>query len=76
MTSDGATGENIGSDFSYTVTVSGGNFLLTQKTQPSLTIYKGFTYVFDVSDSSNSGHPLNSQRHQTELMVVVQNATG
>ena len=58
MTSDGSTGENIGSDFSYTVTAAGGSFVLDGETKPAITIYKGFTYTFDVSDASNSTHVL------------------
>jgi len=49
----------------YTVTVvnSGGNkFAINtgagSATAPALTLVKGFTYTFDVSDNTNSGHPL------------------
>ena len=49
----------------YTVTVvnSGGNkFAINtgsgSTTAPALSLVKGFTYTFDVSDNSNSGHPL------------------
>ena len=46
----------------YTVTVvqSGGQnvFALNGVTKPAITVNGGFFYVFDVSDSSNSGHPL------------------
>jgi len=44
----------------YTVTVvqSGGNkYAIDGVTTAELTLVKGLTYVFDVSDSSNSGHP-------------------
>ena len=41
----------------YTVTVSGGKFYIDGVEAPILTLVKGLTYVFDVSDSSNSGHP-------------------
>lgn len=45
----------------YTVTVAnigGANkFLIDGATSPRLTLVEGRTYVFDVSDSSNSGHP-------------------
>tara|TARA_B100001057_G_C22769930_1_gene919161 strand:+ start:224 stop:889 length:666 start_codon:yes stop_codon:yes gene_type:complete len=58
VTSDGSTGENIGSDFAYTVTAAGGAFLLDSQNKPAITIYKGFTYTFDVSNASNSGHVL------------------
>ena len=58
ITSDGSTGENIGSDFAYTVTAAGGAFILDGQTKPAITIYKGFTYTFDVSDSSNATHVL------------------
>ena len=58
ITSDGSTGENIGSDFAYTVTAAGGAFILDGQTKPAITIYNGFTYTFDVSDSSNATHVL------------------
>ena len=41
----------------YTVTVSGGKFYIDGVEAAVLTLVKGLTYVFDVSDSSNSGHP-------------------
>ena len=44
----------------YTVTVvqSGGNkYAIDGVTAAPLTLVRGLTYVFDVSDSSNSGHP-------------------
>ncbi len=58
ITSNTASGENIGSDYAYTVTASGGAFLLDTVNKPALTIYKGFTYTFDVSDASNATHVL------------------
>lgn len=47
-----------GSDFNFAVTVSGGNFIIDGQTKPALTLYKGFTYTFDVSDASNATHIL------------------
>tara|TARA_B100001059_G_C17838207_1_gene589757 strand:+ start:4402 stop:6609 length:2208 start_codon:yes stop_codon:yes gene_type:complete len=45
-----------------TVTVAsigGANrFVLDGNNYPSLTLYKGFTYIFDQSDATNSTHPL------------------
>ena len=47
-----------GSDFAFTVTVNGGNFLLDGQTKPAITLYRGFTYTFDVSSNtiSSGGH--------------------
>ena len=46
----------------YTVTVanpgSGNVFYIDGSPNPTLSFSRGNTYVFDVSDSSNSGHPL------------------
>lgn len=48
-----------GTDFTFVVTVDGsGNFVLDGQTKPVLTLYKGFTYTFDVSNSgiASGGH--------------------
>jgi hypothetical protein len=42
----------------FTVTVVGGAFIIDGVTQPALTLYRGVTYRFDYSDSSNASHPL------------------
>ncbi len=45
--------------FAVTVVNSGGNnFAIDGATNPTLTLVRGFTYTFDVSDNTNSGHPL------------------
>ena len=46
--------------FTVTVAVSGGVnvFYIDGVANPALTLIKGFTYTFDVSDNSVSGHPL------------------
>jgi hypothetical protein len=45
--------------FVVTVVSSGGNkFAIDGVTNPALELASGITYTFDVSDSSNSGHPL------------------
>lgn len=45
--------------FVITVVSSGGNkFAIDGVTNPVLELASGVTYTFDVSDSSNSGHPL------------------
>ena len=48
----------------YTVTVQSGVFYIDRNdtngavSKPALSLVKGFTYTFDVSDNTNSGHPL------------------
>ena len=45
--------------FAVTIVNSGGNkFAIDGVAAPALTLVKGFTYTFDVSDNTNSGHPL------------------
>ena len=41
-----------------TVTVAGGKFVIDGTSQAVLSLARGSTYVFDVSDNSVSGHPL------------------
>ncbi len=48
----------IGGTQTFVVTVSGGVFYIDGQSNPVLTLARGFTYTFNVSDSSNSGHPL------------------
>ena len=61
-------------EIEFTVTVSGGKFLIDGVQAPALSLYKGWTYTFDVSDSSNSNHPLrfyaNSSQYSTNVTVT------
>ena len=54
----GATDRVAGDYYTYAVTVSGGVFLLDGVTKPPLTLYRGFTYTFDQSSNTNSGHQI------------------
>ena len=48
-------------DTTFAVTVvsdSGNKYAIDGTTQATPTLYEGHTYIFDQSDSSNSGHPL------------------
>lgn len=47
-----------GDTIDYTVTASGGQYFLDGKASPAIELLEGYTYKFDLSDSSNSGHPL------------------
>ena len=51
-----------GDYFTYAVTVAsvGGSnvFVLGGNNKPAITLYRGFTYVFDQSDATNAGHQI------------------
>tara|TARA_B100000941_G_scaffold153756_1_gene109013 strand:- start:2 stop:2632 length:2631 start_codon:yes stop_codon:yes gene_type:complete len=42
----------------FTVTAATGKFIIDGVDKPALTLHKGWTYTFDVSDASNANHPL------------------
>ncbi len=58
----------------FTVTASGGKFLIDGVQAPALTLHKGWTYTFDLSDSSNGSHPLRfyagSSQYSTNVTVT------
>jgi len=45
-------------EITFTVTAATGKFIIDGVDKPALTLYKGWTYTFDVSDASNAAHPL------------------
>ena len=45
-------------EVTITVTAATGKFIVDGVDKPALTLYKGWTYTFDVSDASNANHPL------------------
>ncbi|MAH80892.1 MAG: hypothetical protein CMP39_04355 [Rickettsiales bacterium] len=45
-------------NWNYTVTVSGGKYYLNGSQNPTLTFAVNDTVTFDLTDSTNSGHPL------------------
>ena len=45
-------------EITFTVTAATGKFIIDGVDKPALTLYKGWTYTFDVSDASNASHPL------------------
>tara|TARA_R100000951_G_scaffold110596_1_gene108702 strand:- start:268 stop:2973 length:2706 start_codon:yes stop_codon:yes gene_type:complete len=55
----------------YTVTVSGGVYVLDGSNNPALTFDRGNTYIFDLSDASNSGHPLAFKNGSTSYTTGV-----
>ena len=59
---DAALNRGAGDYFTYAVTVAGvgGNnvFVLGGNNKPAITLYRGFTYVFDQSGPTNAGHQI------------------
>ena len=45
----------------FTVTAATGKFIIDGVDKPALTLYKGWTYTFDLSDASNATHPFRFQ---------------
>ena len=68
ITSSVSTGSSNGSldivadiledEATFTITAATGKFIIDGVDKPALTLYKGWTYTFDVSDASNATHPL------------------
>ena len=58
----------------FTVTAATGKFIIDGVDKPALTLYKGWTYTFDVSDASNANHPLRfyagSSQYSTNVTVI------
>ena len=48
-------------EITFTVTAATGKFIIDGVDKPALTLHKGWTYTFDVSDASNANHPLRFQ---------------
>ena len=44
-------------EISFAVTAATGKFMIDGVDKPALTLYKGWTYTFDLSDASNASHP-------------------
>ena len=44
-------------EVTFTVTAATGKFIIDGVDKPALTLYKGWTYTFDLSDASNATHP-------------------
>ena len=59
---------------SFTVTAATGKFIIDGVDKPALTLHKGWTYTFDVSDASNANHPLRfyagSTQYSTNVTVI------
>lgn len=66
----------LGGTVTYTVTVSGGVFYIDGAANPVLTIKRGFTYVFDQSDSSNNGHQIAFEDNNGNTYVTGVTTTG
>ena len=58
----------------FTVTAATGKFIIDGVDKPALTLHKGWTYTFDVSDASNGTHPLRfyagSSQYSTNVTVT------
>ena len=68
-------------EITFTVTAATGKFIIDGVDKPALTLHKGWTYTFDVSDASNAAHPLRfyagSSQYSTGVTVTgTQGQTG
>ncbi len=61
-------------EVTFTVTAATGKFIIDGVDKPALTLYKGWTYTFDVSDASNANHPFRfyagSSQYSTNVTVT------
>ena len=61
-------------EVTITVTAATGKFIVDGVDKPALTLYKGWTYTFDVSDASNASHPFRfyagSSQYSTNVTVT------
>ena len=61
-------------EITFTVTAATGKFIIDGVDKPALTLHKGWTYTFDVSDASNAAHPLRfyagSSQYSTGVTVT------
>ena len=48
-------------EITFVVTAATGKFIIDGVDKPPLTLHKGWTYTFDISDASNATHPLRFQ---------------
>ena len=66
--------DTIEDEATFTVTAATGKFIIDGVDKPALTLYKGWTYTFDVSDASNGAHPLRfyagSSQYSTNVTVT------
>ena len=53
-----ALGQVLAGQTTYTVTVSGGVFYIDGASKPTLNLIRGYTYIFNQADNTNSNHPL------------------
>ena len=58
----------------FTVTASGGAYFIDGVSKPALTLYKGWTYTFDLSSNTLGSHPLRfyagSSQYSTNVTVT------
>jgi len=54
----GSTNDDIPSSTTYVVTVANSAYYIDGVQQPTISLTAGYTYRFDQSDASNSGHPI------------------
>jgi len=53
-----ALGQVLAGQTTFAVTVSGGVFYIDGASKPTLNLIRGYTYIFNQADNTNSGHPL------------------
>ena len=68
-------------EITFTVTAATGKFIIDGVDKPALTLHKGWTYTFDVSDASNANHPFRfyagSSQYTTNVTITgTQGQTG